>query len=166
MSGDLTPRTTRVLWNGHLHQFDVERNGAPEDGVEYVLWRMKEHVLHPAFEGYGNFLYRPRPIAGAPEWPPGVMRFSGNFVTYSHSFCVETDDPALIARIAEAVRENQARPEYAAAKAEIAEHKKREDERRARIEAERERRRRADALRALGLSEDEARLSAMPKESA
>lgn len=81
--------------------------GEPPDSIDQLLAVLAREPLDPRFEPYGNFVIH--------EHPP-VVRFWGNFFHVSHVFAIDTDEPALIARLTEAIRANQQTAAYAAAR--------------------------------------------------
>lgn len=104
--------------------------GEQPDTLAKLLEVLATETLDPSFEDYGNFAIYP--LKGAVSigrgkyaetdliYPdaPHTIRFWGNFYTVSHVFSIDTDEPAAIATLTKAIRENQARPEYVAARAE------------------------------------------------
>ena len=88
------------------------------DTEENIISDLREHALDPIFELYGGFVNR------CPEWLNsetadkyiGCTVISGTFLTLSHAFRLVTDDEALIGRLAAAIRENQQREDYKAAR--------------------------------------------------
>jgi hypothetical protein len=102
--------------------------GEPPDTVEQLLARLEAHTLDPIFELFGNFVFEPRKAKhlGNDEYQdlgpayPGqekVTRFWGNFYDVSEVFCIDTNEPELIAKLTKAIRSNQRTPAYKAAKA-------------------------------------------------
>jgi hypothetical protein len=77
--------------------------GEPPDDLDTLKQRLKENVLDPSFESYGNFAY-----AGE----SGSTRFWGNFFDVSAVFSIDTDEAALISELVGLIRANQAKPEY------------------------------------------------------
>jgi hypothetical protein len=106
---------TTINWNG----------GQPSDQpLEVLFKRFSENTLDPMFEDYGNFM-KSRPESGE-----GVYLFHGNFFDYSHTFSVETNDPALIERFVQAIRANKATIAYKEAKQERLQEKDEQQRRR------------------------------------
>jgi hypothetical protein len=87
--------TTKIRSNG---------GGNPQP-IEALFARLESDTLDRTFEAYGNFIER---IAAFPE----VVCFWGNFLTYSHVFSVDTDEPELVERLTAAIRANQQTPAY------------------------------------------------------
>ena len=83
--------------------------GQAPASVDELLDVLARETLDPRFEKYGNFILR--------DEPP--LRFWGNFFNVSHVFSIDTDDPALIDRLTSAIRANQQRPDYQAARASL-----------------------------------------------
>jgi len=110
---------TIIQWNGSHFA------GDGPDGIERLFEMLAAHPLDRTFEPerYGNFVYRldddPKFIEQYPE-ANGMTRFFGNFFTYSHAFCVDSDDVDFIARMTAAIRVNQQRPDYLAQQDEAA----------------------------------------------
>jgi hypothetical protein len=117
-------------------------------GVAELLYLLSEYALDPRFEWddldrRGDFI---QPFRSGPSWfrgphfddHPNGVRFEGNFATYSCSFGIDTDEPALIAVLTEAIRNNQRTADYQElARAEAA-MREAEAVRRGRIDHERE----------------------------
>lgn len=81
--------------------------------IEALLERLATHPLDRTFEAFGNFVQLdPVNGRGEPMTGPGGAAFFGNFLTYSHVFRLDTDDPDLIARLTAAIHANQQRPDY------------------------------------------------------
>ena len=104
----------------------IESNGSKwlgqkPDTIEELLKVLKKFPLDPVFERYGNFIY---PLDGPEGYEKaedrkaakGQIYFSGNFAGLSHVFGIATDDPAIIATLTKAIRENQASEQYKAIK--------------------------------------------------
>ena len=83
--------------------------GQEPDSIEDLFAVLAEYMLNPMFEDYGNFI-----MALYPKLPSqkGVVRFWGNFLTVSHVFSIDTDEPELIENLTKAIRLNQERPDY------------------------------------------------------
>lgn len=74
--------------------------------------------LDPRFERYGDFI-EVDPVSaktGKPIYEAGAVSFWGNFLNVSHVFHIITTDTAEIAVLTDAIRANQAREDYIAAK--------------------------------------------------
>lgn len=105
--------------------------------IESLCVNLETTALDPTFEAYGNFLlndlYRARRGGvGEDDWVndlskpiypdhPGAVRFFGNFWNLSFVFNIDTDEPALIERLTQAIRKNQQSPAYQAARQELIE---------------------------------------------
>lgn len=63
---------------------------------------------HQGFHAVDGYCY----VASASQPEPGQVHFSGNFWSLSHVFSIYTDDPAIIARLTETIKENMQRPDY------------------------------------------------------
>ena len=80
--------------------------GEAPDSIDKLVEVLKGHTLDPRFTEYGsNFI-----VADV-----GSVRFFGNFHNLSHVFNIRTDDPAIIAKLTRAIRENLRRDDYRAA---------------------------------------------------
>lgn len=92
-------------------------SGCPEaSSVEDLLRLLKKQPLKRSFEAFGNFIIQ-RPLdwkTDEPMYPEGMVLFFGNFLTYSFSFSIVTNDPDLIERLTRGIRANQARRDYLA----------------------------------------------------
>ena len=117
----------------HIESNGSKWGGEAPDPIERLLERLQTETLDPMFEEYGNFVHPARKAHrecsertgwkdvytdAGPIYPdhPNAVRFWGNFLTYSHVFSIDTDDPALIEKLTAAIRANQATPIYLAAK--------------------------------------------------
>lgn len=130
----------------------IEANGSGQVlPIKALFGRLAENTLDPTFEKYGNFAYAPENDGGEALLPPGGMTFFGNFYDYSHVFNIWTTDAKLIKRLTAAIRANQAKPEYAQAKVEVAERERRDVARILERDRKRDEERAADARRTLGL---------------
>jgi hypothetical protein len=90
----------------------IESNGSKwagdsPDTVEQLLAVLDREPLNPSFEEYGNFYYF------VPEL--GRWRVWGNFYLISHVFRID-GTPEALAPIVAAIRRNQQRPDYLAAR--------------------------------------------------
>lgn len=79
--------------------------GEPLDTIEDLCAVLQSNPLDRTFEGFGNF------VLADPDEP---VRFWGNFFDLSHVFSIDTDDPAIIARLTALIRANQQTPAYLA----------------------------------------------------
>jgi len=79
--------------------------GESPDPIEVLYGRMEEHAIEPYWIEDGCESYAIDPETGDRE-PSSVVRFHGNFVTYSHVFCIDTDDVAVIERLRGLIRAN------------------------------------------------------------
>lgn len=87
--------------------------GGKVQDIEALFDRLASHPLDRTFEAYGDFVtVDPVNGRGEPMIGPGGAAFFGNFLTYSHVFRLETDDPELVARLTAAIRSNQQRADY------------------------------------------------------
>lgn len=77
--------------------------GEAPDTIDDLLKALASNPLHWGFDG--NLIY---PL----ENMPGTTRFCGNFLTVSHVFCIDTDEPDVIKKLTAAIRVNQQRPDY------------------------------------------------------
>lgn len=113
--------------------------GSDAAWLDELLDVLKEEPLDPVFEEYGNFISTGPDLVAwdtlKPLTPPGWVSFHGNFFRLSHVFQIVTNDAGVIAELTAAIRANQGRSDYAAAKVAIAEAKERR-----RVEAEAQRR--------------------------
>lgn len=98
--------TTKVLWNGS------KCLGEEPDPLVVLEERLATHALDPCFEHYGDFAMCDAGDFFAHHGAPGGTLFFGNFLNISASFSVVTNDPAVITRLTDAVRANQARDDY------------------------------------------------------
>lgn len=105
---DIAPGETQIDSNG---------GGLPEP-IEALFTALKAHTLCPTFEKYGNFVeVDPVNDADRAIYPAGTTSFFGNFADLSHVFSIATRDADLAGRLTAAIRDNQALPRYAKAKA-------------------------------------------------
>jgi hypothetical protein len=134
-------RTALATWPATVHRPEevIEEDGyltvvwhvgspwdpRPEDhGIGHLLFMLTEHTLDPTFEEYGNFVNRDPGWLTSPAWrPEGMASISGNFHDYSCAFGLETNHPALIDLLEEAVRHNQASAAYQRARQELLDRK-------------------------------------------
>jgi hypothetical protein len=79
--------------------------GEAPDSIERLVEVLGREPLNPTFEGCGNFIIQE-------SADPLRVRFFGNFANLAHVFSIRTDEPAVIAALTKAVRENQASPDY------------------------------------------------------
>lgn len=94
-----------------IHSNGSKWAGEAPDTIEQLIEVLAQHPLDRRFEDYGNFIDRD------PEWldgstKPGVVIFFGNFLTVSHVFNIETDDPEVIERLNRAIKANKRRADY------------------------------------------------------
>lgn len=118
----------------------IESNGSKwagqsPDPLQALFERLANHPLDPSFEDCGNFVgpaRTARHVRGynedgefvdyyedtGPLYPmaPSAVSFFGNFYTVSAVFNIDTDEPELIERLTAAIRANQGRADYQAAK--------------------------------------------------
>lgn len=112
--------------------------GEEADDIEKLIETLGEHPLDPRLEKYGNFITNNpcvgirnteyRDTEGADEWidgprifdVEGVAYFFGNFFDLSHGFSIYTNDSATIEKLTGAIRANQLREDYLAAKSDTA----------------------------------------------
>lgn len=94
--------------------------GEPSDSLIELEAMLAREPLCPRFEEYGNFIYLPDQAEVGSE-REGMTHCWGNFSKWSYAFDIWTDDPAVIARLTKAIRDNQATDAYGAAKVETAE---------------------------------------------
>lgn len=111
--------------------------GEEEDDLPELLTVLATHPLDPRFETF----YTINPCEGIKNpdycpWERGntepaylngprfyqceAARFFGNFLTISHGFSIDTNDPATIEQLVAAIQANQKTKAYADAKKEIA----------------------------------------------
>jgi hypothetical protein len=83
--------------------------GDAPDSIDVLLDVLSREPLDPAFEEYGNFVL---------SHPPGV-RVWGNFLNLSHVFSVDGSLDEL-KPVVDAIRANQKRPDYLAARKVVA----------------------------------------------
>lgn len=85
--------------------------------INEILQLLSVEPLNPRFEDFGGFAsnislqFRDLPV--------GTIRFFGNFLNYSHVFCVDTNDVLIMGQLFDAIRANMQRADYKAARAEI-----------------------------------------------
>lgn len=106
-------------------------NGHTPRALGDLLDMLAAHPLDATFENYGNFCYEPRsciyggtdPDTGKAIYhdtglihpdKPNVVRFWGNFFTWSHVFEIDTDDAEVIEVLHAAIEANRRRPDYLA----------------------------------------------------
>lgn len=102
--------------------------GDEPDEIEVLLKRLASEPLDPTFEAYGNFITknpqgcvyvgRGQYFETGRLYPehPGTCSFFGNFLNVSAVFDIHTNDEALIAKLEQAIRANQRRADYVAAR--------------------------------------------------
>ena len=95
--------TTTIISNGSKWA------GEAPDIIDDLLEVLASQPLDRRFEMSGNFI----------EPFNGETRFWGNFLTVSHVFNIDTDEPDVIKRLTAAIRENQQRPDYLAQSAPV-----------------------------------------------
>lgn len=81
--------TTKIHYNGSKFA------GEEPDTLDVLFERLKTEKLDP----------RLKPIAD--NLGNGIIRYSGNFETYSHAFSIETNDPDLIVKLNKAISDNE-----------------------------------------------------------
>lgn len=109
--------------------------GSSEDPIEKLYEMLELHPLDRVFERYGNFIQvAPRVCLSLTRDPmtgiqtavegglmysenPHTQRFQGNFLTISHGFCIDTDEPGVIDKLTRMIRGNQQRADYLSQKA-------------------------------------------------
>lgn len=99
--------TTTIHSNGSKWVGDLP------DSIETLLSVLGKYVLDRRFENpqYGHSFISISAIGD--KWAvPGTVRFHGNFFELSHVFSVDTDEPALIAKLTDAIEANMARADY------------------------------------------------------
>jgi hypothetical protein len=108
----------------------IESNGSkwagdPPDPIEKLYDRLQSDTLDPRWERMGDFCFW-QPTETFPG-PPVMLRFFGNFYTYSHGFNLMTNDPKVIERLTDLIQANKSTPAYAQAKRENKEWEERQD---------------------------------------
>lgn len=90
--------------------------GEAPDSIETLLGVLAEYVLDRRHECPPEFGHPFISVSKAGErWAPlGTVRFHGNFLTLSHVFSIDTDEPELIERMTLAIKQNMERPDYTA----------------------------------------------------
>ena len=106
-----TDRDGAAIVSATIHSNGSKWMGQPPDSIDALIDVLGEETLDPRFEDNGNFIIASR-LAGVPSWS-----FFGNFLTTSHVFSIDTDDPEIAGRLTTAIRANQAAPAYQAARA-------------------------------------------------
>jgi hypothetical protein len=91
-----------------VRKTEVQSNGSQWAGektnsIQQLLKVLDEYALDRTFEAFGNFV---EPLE------TGAISFFGNFQEISHVFHIITTDAELIARLTNAIRANQQRPDY------------------------------------------------------
>ena len=84
--------------------------GDEQDSIETLIEVLGKHPLDRGFEAYGNFIAVDPPLIKGDNMRG--TNFFGNFLTVSHVFNIDTDDPEVIRKLTAAIRENQKRPDY------------------------------------------------------
>lgn len=74
--------------------------GDPPDTLDVLVMRLRTEVLDRFFAPF------------AKNEGKGVVRFFGNFLTYSHAFDIVTDDLVVIAELFDAIAWNMGQAEY------------------------------------------------------
>ncbi len=83
--------------------------GEPPDTIDKLLSVLASHPLDRRTK---PFMTEPPLVANG--YKKGVMRFSGNFLTISHVFQIDTDEIETINTLARAIRANMQREDYRA----------------------------------------------------
>lgn len=107
--------------------------GEEPDSVEVLLGVLAQTPLDPRFEQYGNFVSPSESVLSATS-------FFGNFWEVSHVFRIDSDDPAVVGPLTQAIAANVATPAYQAARAEYLAHQERQEAERAAREQQRQER--------------------------
>lgn len=87
---------------------EVQSNGSKwagqkADPIQKLFKVLEEYALDRTFEAFSNFVE---------TLETGEVSFFGNFQELSHVFNITTTDEKLIARLTQALRANQQRPDY------------------------------------------------------
>ena len=94
--------------------------GEAPDSIALLLDVLSREPLDPTFELYGNFIQPDLPESyirnGHLQAIPGAYRFFGNFYLLSHVFRIRTDERLIIDALTAAIRANQQREDYQAAR--------------------------------------------------
>lgn len=94
-----------------IHANGSKWHGQPPDPLSVLLDVLRREPLDPRF---------PHARAGfAENIAHGAVKFWGNFYELSHCFDVDTDDPVVIALLAEAIRANRESAAYKAIAREV-----------------------------------------------
>jgi hypothetical protein len=99
--------------------------GDAPDPIEKLYDRLQSDTLDPRWERMGDFCFW-QPAESIPG-PMAMLRFFGNFYTYSHGFDISTNDPKIIERLTDLIQANKSTPGYAQAKRENQEWQERQD---------------------------------------
>ncbi|MNX96361.1 hypothetical protein D3C86_1286730 [compost metagenome] len=123
-SNDETFYTTDILSN------NARQYGFTPDTIDSLIEKINTYALDPTFEEYGNFIteFKPKYWNDKNSEYKGYTSIFGNFHTYSNVFRILTNDPIVIKKIEEAVRMNQQTEDYRAAKVEVIQRKREEEE--------------------------------------
>lgn len=94
-------------------------------GLDYLLNMLAEHPLDPVIHDIGFWGNARQAVPGSdpeddvfvdgpPIYPdaPNAIRFCGNFMEISSGFCIDTDEPDLIAKLTKAIQANQLTEAY------------------------------------------------------
>lgn len=85
-------------------------SGQKPNALEVLFERLEKNTLDPSLEPFCD-----SPPAMFGDSRKGKRRFFGNFVDFSHTFSIETDDQELIDRFVIAIQKNVATEAYAEA---------------------------------------------------
>jgi hypothetical protein len=83
----------------------ISNGGGQMLPLDDLFARLESETLDRCFEDFGDFIFPSEDGTGRTE-------FFGNFYTFSHVFCIRTDDAATIARLTAAIQKNKQRQEY------------------------------------------------------
>jgi len=86
-----------------VHSCGSKWAGEKPDSIQALLKALNEYALDRTFEAFGNFV---EPLES------GAISFFGNFQELSHVFHITTTDSRLAAKLTDAIRANQRRPDY------------------------------------------------------
>lgn len=86
-----------------VHSLGSKWYGEEADPIESLFGVLTKHALSRVFERFGNFVS---------QLEDGRTSFFGNFHGISCAFHITSDDADFIARLTQAIRDNQRRADY------------------------------------------------------
>jgi hypothetical protein len=87
-----------------IHSNGSKWAGESPDSIDKLLQVLADYPLDRRFEQYGDFAERCDTT--------GATQFFGNFLTVSHVFRIDSDDPQIVGPLIDAIATNKQRPDY------------------------------------------------------